>query len=363
MHSPAKACAEGSDVKALARLVLALAPALAITAPAVAGAAPVGDALQRPALAVRQPERAVLLSMARAGDRLVAVGERGIVALSDDGGTRWRQAPCPVSVTLTMVRFADARNGVAVGHGGAVLTTADAGDSWQLRLDGRRVGQIARETASTPEARKEAERLVADGPDKPFLDVIVWDARRMLAVGAYGLVLHTADGGASWTPWMSRVPNPKALHWYVARRQGDTLLLAGEQGQIVRSDDGGSTFRPLASPYKGSWFAGDIQPDGRLLLAGLRGNVWRSTDAGASWQAIANPIPASITAIAASGSDWLFASQAGAVLRLQGEALVPVEAAPLAMPSALLAVREGRVIAAGMAGIQPVATAAALAAK
>lgn len=346
-------------MKALVRLVLALAMA----APALSGAAPVGDALQRPALAVRQPERAVLLSVARAADRLVAVGERGIVSLSDDGGVRWRQAPCPVSVTLTMVRFADARNGVAVGHGGAVLTTADAGDSWQLRLDGRRVGQIARETASTPEAQKEAERLVADGPDKPFLDVIVWDARRMLAVGAYGLAFHTADGGATWAAWMSRVPNPKALHWYVARRQGDTLLLAGEQGQIARSDDGGATFRALTSPYKGSWFAGEIQPDGRLLLAGLRGNVWRSADAGASWQSIANPIPASITAITASGADWLFASQTGAVLRLRGDALVPLEAAPLAMPSALLAVREGSVIAAGVAGIQPVAAAAAVAAK
>lgn len=346
-------------MKALARLVLVVA----LAAPALAGAAPVGDALQRPALSVRQPERTVLLSIARAGERLVAVGERGIVAISDDAGGHWRQATCPVSVTLTMVRFADAKNGVAVGHGGAVLTTADAGDSWQLRLDGRRVGQIAHQSASTPEAQKEAERLVADGPDKPFLDVVVWDARRMLAVGAYGLAFHTVDGGATWTPWMSRVPNPKALHWYVARRQGDVLLLAGEQGQIVRSDDGGASFRPLTSPYKGSWFAGELQSDGRLLLAGLRGNVWRSADGGANWQTIANPIPASITAITASGADWLLASQSGAVLRLRGDALAPMAVAPLAMPAALLTMREGGVIAAGVAGIQPVAAPAAAAAK
>src|SRR3989344_304981 len=89
--------------------------------------AQVGDALQRPALSVKAPQRAVLLAAAAAGQRLVAVGERGVVALSDDRGVTWQQAACPVSVSLTMVRFADERHGVAVGHGGTGLTTSDAG--------------------------------------------------------------------------------------------------------------------------------------------------------------------------------------------------------------------------------------------
>src|SRR5882762_6618150 len=106
----------------IARSILVLAAALASSLSSSFAATPVCDALQRPALAVREPQRAVLLSGAQAGTRVVAVGERGVVALSDDGGTTWRQAPCPVSVTLTMVRFADDRHGVAVGHGGTVLT-------------------------------------------------------------------------------------------------------------------------------------------------------------------------------------------------------------------------------------------------
>lgn len=330
---------------------LLLAALLALPA-APAAAAPVGEALQRPALAVRAPERSVLLSLAQAGERWVAVGERGVVVLSDDGGRRWRQAPCPVSVTLTAVRFADARHGVAVGHGGAVLTTADGGESWQLRLDGRRVAQLAKAAATTPEALKEAERLLADGPDKPFLDVLVWDAQRVLAVGAYGLAVYSADGGATWASWSARVPNPKALHWYLARRSGDTLLLAGEQGQIVRSDDGGASFRALASPYKGSWFAGELMADGRVLLAGLRGNVWRSADGGANWAPIVSPMPASITAMTAlPGNEWLLANQAGVLLRLQGDALVPLPGAPLPMPAALAAGPGGQLLVAGLAGV------------
>jgi len=334
------------------RRALLLAAACSPLAAGPASAAPVGDALRRPALAVRRPERAVLLSLARAGGRLVAVGERGIVALSDDQGAHWRQAACPVSVTLTTVRFADARHGVAVGHGGAVLTTADGGDTWALRLDGRRVAELARAAATTPEAAREAERLVADGPDKPFLDVLAWDAQRLLAVGAFGLAAYTADGGATWASWIARLPNAKALHWYVARRAGDTVLLAGEQGLLARSDDGGASFKAMPSPYKGSWFAGELAADGRVLLAGLRGNVWRSADGGATWAQVASPLPASIiAALALPSGGLLLASQSGALLRLQGETLTPLPGAPLPLPAALLAGREGQVLVAGVAGI------------
>jgi photosystem II stability/assembly factor-like uncharacterized protein len=254
-----------------------------------------------------------------------------------------------------MVRFADARNGVAVGHGGTVLSTTDGGASWTLRLDGRRIAQLAQTAATTPEAQKAAAQLAADGPDKPLLDVLMWDARRLLVVGAYGLVLHSDDGGGSWTPWMSRVPNPKGLHWYVARRDGDTLLLAGEQGLLVRSDDGGQSFRPLASPYVGSWFAGEFQSGGGLVLAGLRGNVWRSVDGGQHWTALASPVPASITAMTpAADGRLLLASQSGLVLRLEGEQLLPLQPTPVPMPAALLSLKNGRLLSLGVAGVTPV---------
>lgn len=315
----------------------------------------VGDALGRPALTVRAPQQAVLLSAAQAGTRLVAVGERGIVALSDDRGASWRQAPSPSSVTFTMVRFADEKYGVAVGHGGTVMTTEDAGATWRLRLDGRRLVELVKASATTPAAHQEAERLLADGPDKPFLDVLLWDAKRMLAVGAYGLAFYSADGGERWTPWMDRLPNPKALHWYVARRVGNTLLLAGEQGLLVRSDDGGQTFQPMTSPYEGSWFAGEIRADGQTVLAGLRGNVWRSTDGGGRWTRLASPVPATITAMAVDADETLLlASQAGVVLRLQGDALVPLQTPAVPMPAALLPQRDGPLLTLGVAGVVPV---------
>jgi photosystem II stability/assembly factor-like uncharacterized protein len=154
---------------------------------------------------------------------------------------------------------------------------------------------------------------------------------------------------------MDRLPNPKALHWYVARRAGNTLLLAGEQGLLARSDDGEQTLQTMNSPYKGSWFAGELSADGQAVLAGLRGNVWRSTGGGAQWAQLASPVPATITAMAVDAKGGLLlASQAGVVLRLQGDALVPLKAPPVPMPSALLPLQGGPLLTLGVAGVVPV---------
>src|SRR5438445_3138452 len=134
------------------------------------------DALLRPAEMVREPQRAVYLAATRAGERIVAVGERGLIAVSDDGGGHWRQVSVPVSATLTGVQFVSAKVGWAVGHYGVVLGTRDGGETWALLLDGRRAAQATLDAAKAasdegPASQRrlaDAQRLVADGPDKPF---------------------------------------------------------------------------------------------------------------------------------------------------------------------------------------------------
>src|SRR6185295_6805846 len=72
----------------------------------------------------------LLLDLARAGSRLVAVGERGHVMLSDDEGATWRQAKSvPTRDMLTAVFFADGEYGWAVGHDETILNTVDGGRS------------------------------------------------------------------------------------------------------------------------------------------------------------------------------------------------------------------------------------------
>jgi len=265
---------------ALCALTLATGSAMA--------AVSVPDVLERPALE-RLPSRtlsAVLLDVAEAGDHYVAVGEHGIILRSDDAGSTWHQVDVPVSVTLTSVSFADARHGWVAGHSGVALMTEDGGQHWQKRFDGDVAAQrvmAAVEAGTLPDVyRTEAERLAADGPDKPFLAVHFSDARHGVLLGAYGLIFSTDDGGESWAPMLSKIPNPGGLHFYAIQDTGERIYIVGEQGSAYVSDDRGVSFQALETPYQGTFF-GVLAESDRVLAFGMRGNAYWSADGGQHW--------------------------------------------------------------------------------
>ncbi|SDG80583.1 Uncharacterized protein SAMN05216588_10122 [Pseudomonas flavescens] len=264
------------------------------------------EPLQQPALHSPLAKRSLMLDVTHAGDALVAVGERGFILRSKDGGQSWQQMEAPVSVTLTRVTFPTAEQGWAVGHAGVVLHSRDGGRSWRLQLEGRQAAQLIQDTAqkrldAEPGAASErrladARNLVADGPDKPLLAVHFFDDQRGIVVGAYGLAFATNDGGATWQPIDERLDNPGALHLYDIQASGDKLFIAGEQGLLLRSDDNGASFQALQSPASGTLFGLVASGQGDLLAFGLRGKNYLSKDAGESWQAIANPHLTTLTA-------------------------------------------------------------------
>jgi photosystem II stability/assembly factor-like uncharacterized protein len=263
----------------------------------LAGAAqaePVGDPLDSPALLSPRGQHLMAARVAKAGGRLVSVGERGTILLSDDQGRSWRQVASPVRVTLTAVDFPTPRLGWAVGNGGVVLATQDGGESWSKRLDGDKlaaleVGQAEADLVSAPTDQqaqhrvREAKGLEQDGPDKPLMDVHFFDETHGLIVGTYGLAFRTEDGGKSWQSIMGRTDDPLGRHLYGIEAAPDGVYLAGEQGAIFKSNDGGKSFRHLANPGKGSFFGLVSAPSGAVIAYGLRGAVFRSEDGGVHW--------------------------------------------------------------------------------
>ncbi|EOZ4917418.1 TPA: hypothetical protein MXR76_004639 [Pseudomonas aeruginosa] len=291
----------------------------------VAASASVSDALDRPSIALAATLHPFLLGASQAGSRLVVVGERGVVMLSDDGGVSWRQSPTPTSVTLTGVSFADDTHGFAVGHGGVVLATHDAGATWERRLDGREIArQLLADAERSGDERRisQAQRFIEDGPDKPLLDLLVLDASHIIVVGAFGLALSSYDGGRSWVSWKESLDNAMELHLYAIRARGALLVVAGEQGLVRISDDAGKTFSTITTPYNGSFFTLELMGDNEILLAGMRGNVWRSRNRGQTWQQMETPAPASIVASRLSPEGTLvLVSQAGQLLTERGGVL------------------------------------------
>jgi photosystem II stability/assembly factor-like uncharacterized protein len=263
------------------------------------------------------------MDVTRAGDRLIAVGERGHILLSGDSGKSWTQVAVPVSVTLTAACFPTAETGWVVGHDGVVLRSDDGGHTWRKQLDGRVINRLMREkiTRVIEMARKRLDRAepdrrarleyrleslefflddiemaVAEGPTRPLMDLWFRNEREGIVVGAFGAILSTVDGGESWVPLLDRIDNPDGFHYYGICRCGDALYIAGEAGMLFRSDDWGRHWQRLQSPYEGTFFGIAGSGDGAMVAAyGLRGSLFLSHDQGKTWTAAPNRNRASIS--------------------------------------------------------------------
>jgi photosystem II stability/assembly factor-like uncharacterized protein len=204
-------------------------------------------------------KRLALLDAANLGNRIVAVGDRGYIVYSDDAGSKWTRAKAPPAPLLTAISFADAKNGWAVGHDSVILATQDGGLSW-------------------------TQQFSAAAEQRPLLDVLFLDAKTGIAVGAYGAYYETSDGGKTWNA-AKATQDDKHLN-AIIKVADVKLLILGEAGTILLSDDAGKKWTAVPSPYKGSLFGGVVADDGAIVAFGLRGRIYRSTDAGKTWKQV-----------------------------------------------------------------------------
>jgi photosystem II stability/assembly factor-like uncharacterized protein len=350
---------------------VALAAATAFGGASPVAAAGFQDPLAIPAQPSALASRSLLQGVATAGPRLVAVGQRGHILHSADGGGSWQQAAVPVSSDLTAVFFVDALKGWAVGHDGVVLHTADGGLNWTLQLDGRRandrlVATMQERAQAQPESAElrrllgEARRFQEQGADKPFMDVWFADENNGYVVGAYNLIFRTEDGGKTWEPWFDRTDNPKLLNLYAIGQAGGGLYVVGESGLVLRLDAASQRFQARPTPYQGSFF-GLVGTAGTVVAFGLRGNAWRSDDGGQHWDKVDTGLPATIVAGKSLPGGALVLADAGgrvAVSDAAGRGFKPVALKPVVPLAGIADAGNGRLALVGPRGVAVTALAA-----
>ncbi|WP_321845045.1 WD40/YVTN/BNR-like repeat-containing protein [Paraburkholderia bannensis] len=255
----------------------------------------VADWAAKPAHAWADPAHMMLLDATRAGKRFVAVGEHGLIILSDDEGKTWRQArEVPVSATLSAVTFTDAKHGWAVGQWGVILSTTDRGETWQKqRMD--------------------------ISVDQPLFSVLFTSEKDGIAVGLWSLMLATHDGGKTWAK--VTVPKPpgsgradRNLYHIFADRTG-ALYIDSEQGMVLKSTDGGANWSYLATGGKGTLWTGVALPDGRIVVGGLLGSLYQSSDGGATWTPLNAGTKSSITDLVTNGNGLFGVGLDGLILK------------------------------------------------
>jgi photosystem II stability/assembly factor-like uncharacterized protein len=343
--------------------------AIALCCLALLGPRAVADtgvrALDEPAIQAKAPDKVFLDAIARAGNRLVAGGEHGVIITSDDNGLSWAQAAVPVNVEITAIAFTSPAQGWAAGQYGVILHTKDAGATWQIQLNGLQANQLTLAAAQaavaagdpspgTPLAMKRAGHFISGGADKPFLSIWAQNPQDAIVFGAYRLAMKTTDGGAHWTDWSLHVGDAFSHNLYDVATVGNQLYIAAETGLVFRSTDGGQSFAELAPPGNATLFGVIGTGDHNVLVFGVAGEAALSQDGGKSWNAIS--FGTSDNLIAATklrDGSIVVANEDGRLYRsvTAGQSFLPLRfAAPMAVFD-LAQAPDGSLILAGNDGI------------
>jgi len=215
-------------------------------------------------------ERMHLNSIVRSQAGLVAGGELGHLLLSTDGGQTWSKAKVSKEryALINQIYFAPGGlEGMAVGHEGWILRTRDGGRSWD---------EVAFEEKN----------------GEPLMSIARLPSGTWLAVGAFGRALRSDDG----TRW-ERLELPasvqdKHMNRLASTADGRQWLIVGERGLVLYSADAGATWNQIPPFYKGSFYNALALPGGGWLVYGMRGNIYRATDPAGPWTQVEMPVKA-----------------------------------------------------------------------
>lgn len=190
--------------------------------------------------------------------RVVGIGDRGVTALSDDGGATWRSISRRLGQTMSGLRANADGFAYMWGTSGGIAITSDRGTTW------RALG------VPTSNALTGASFATADVG---------------FAVDSDGILFRTSNGGASWqivdTDADFRARDVFAL-------SPTRLVLLGPGGKLLRSTDGGVTFRAAGTAAVRSLAVRGHSAGTAIVVSGPRG-IALTTNAGATWRIVPGP--------------------------------------------------------------------------
>ncbi len=229
------------------------------------------------------------VAMRTPADWVVTTSE-GAIFRTADSGTTWVQSSITPMKPLYGIHFADAQHGVAVGTDGAAVTT-DGGATWRYQEDVvttelrdvahtsagwvavGRTGFIMRSDDGT------SWRRVQSGTTQDLVAISFRDGLNGVALGISGTLLHTTDGGLSFTVLRDTpIPQLRAVSF------SDPLhgVAAGLGGAILQTDNGGATWRSLTTSITTDLVAAAWASPTTGIVAGRRA-LHHTTDGGATW--------------------------------------------------------------------------------
>lgn len=253
-------------------------------------------------LLATRPDRVQINGLLNLGSRVVAVGERGSILLSDDQGVSWQPASVAPQrdATLTALVALDPQRLLAVGHDGLILRSTDAGSHWQ-------------------EIRYDSDL------GEPLLGIWSSGGDNVMAFGSFGKFYQSSDAGQTWTPQVLDIDSAHLNS--MAGGDDGRRMLVGEQGLVLRTADAGQHWQTLPAFYSGSLFGIVRLSADNWVTYGMRGHVFVSHDFGDSWTQIdvGNQLPLYGHVLLPDHSGLVIVGAGSSVVRLDAQgALVGV---------------------------------------
>lgn len=233
----------------------------------------------------------------------------------------------------------DGDTGYAVGAGGQILRTTDAGASWQaenlptpialmsVAAAGEHVIAVGQMGTIFTRAADGSWNPADSGSPERLMNVDVNDRGQAVAVGAFGAILRSDDGGRSWAnaapeTWAGVFEDRSGSlgdffqpSVYVAQIADDgRAWIAGELGLIARSDDAGKTW---TIAHAGGSGLSQIDPtisglviraDGTGFATGQSGFLMKTTDSGKTWTKLPAPTKANLFEVTSTPDGMVLAT-------------------------------------------------------
>lgn len=212
-----------------------------------------------------------------------AVGHDATILHTSDGGYSWeiQQYLPEKEKPLLDITFKDELHGIAVGAYGLFYRTIDGGKHWQNEFHSEFLNADDAEYIAELKGQDEEAYLDEIASILPHFNRIVQDGRTTYLVGEIGLIAKSNDFGIHWQTFDEVY---QGSFFDIARTHQGNLLVVGLRGHIFRSLKNGTPWESIKSNTTALLNSVILTDDNRILIIGNNGVVLVSEDDGVTYK-------------------------------------------------------------------------------
>jgi photosystem II stability/assembly factor-like uncharacterized protein len=233
-------------------------------------------------------------------DKVFAVGEKGLIISTTDGGLNWTQQSDPKysTVSFNAVSFESASTGYIVGDKGTILKTNDGGITWKQKGNigttnalnsvffiNDSTGWAAGYTGAIVKTINGGKDWIPQisGVTETLLSVFFADSLIGWCAGNSGRLLSTTNGGTTWTNQTSGITSSLYSIYFIDKNNGWAV---GDNGNIIHTSNGGLTWTGQTSATTASLYTLFFINSSTGWAAGSNGTIVKTTNGGQLWTEI-----------------------------------------------------------------------------